>query len=108
MRGRLIAAGTVVLGVLMSAAPAYAQSTGQEPAGGAAIGEAIGATAGALVATALVVLLIVRHRGGRTDVLGRLGSWAERHTAVPAWASAPSMLLGLSLLVAVLGMYGDI
>ena len=108
MRGRLIAAGTVVLGVLMSAAPAYAQSTGQEPAGGAAIGEAIGATAGALVATALVVLLIVRHRGGRTDVLNRLGSWAERHTGVPAWAAVPSMLLGISLLVAVLGMYWDI
>jgi hypothetical protein len=32
MRGRLIAAGTVVLGMLMKAAPAYAQSTGQEPA----------------------------------------------------------------------------
>jgi hypothetical protein len=108
MRGRLIAAGTVVLGMLMTAAPAYAQSTGQEPAGGAAIGEAIGATAGALVATALVVLLIVRHRGGRTDLLNRIGRWAERHTGVPAWASVPSMLLGVSLLVAVLGMYWDI
>ena len=108
MRGRIIAVGTSALGALMYAAPAYAQSTGQEPAGGAAIGEAIGATAGALVATALVVLLIVRHRDGRTDVLNRFGRWAERHTGLPAWASVPSMLLGVSLLVAVLGMYWDI
>ncbi len=97
-----------MLGTLVAAAPAYAQSTGQEPAGGAAIGEAIGATAGALVATALVVLLIVRHRSGRTTVLSHLGSWADRHTGLPAWASVPSMLLGASLLVAVLGMYWDI
>jgi hypothetical protein len=108
MSGRIIAAGSAALGTLFAAAPAYAQSTGQEPAGGAAIGEAIGATAGALVATALVVLLIVRHRGGRTDVLNRVGGWAERHTGLPAWASLPSMLLGVALLVAVLGMYWDI
>jgi hypothetical protein len=85
-----------------------AQSTGQEPAGGAAIGEAIGATAGALVATALIIWLISAHRGGRTGVLERFGAWAERHTGLPAWASVPSMLLGVSLLVAVLGMYWDI
>jgi hypothetical protein len=108
MRGRIIAAGTAVLGALVAAGPAYAQSTGQEPAGGAAIGEAIGATAGALVATLLVVALIVRHRAGRTGVLERFGNWAERHTRLPAWASVPSMLLGVSLLVAVLGMYWDI
>jgi hypothetical protein len=108
MTGRIIAAGTVVLGALVAAGPAYAQSTGQEPAGGAAIGEAIGATAGALVATALVIALIMRHRSGRTEALNRLGNWAERHTRLPAWASVPSMLLGASLLVAVLGMYWDI
>jgi hypothetical protein len=108
MGGRVIAAGVVVLGTLLSAAPAYAASNGTQPAGGAALGEAIGATAGALVATALVVLLISRHRGGRTDVLNRFGRWAERQTGLPAWASVPSMLLGVSLLVAVLGMYWDI
>jgi hypothetical protein len=108
MRGRIIAAGTAVLAALVAAGPAYAQSTGQEPAGGAAIGEAIGATAGALVATLLLVALIVRHRAGRTGVLERFGNWAERHTRLPAWASVPSMLLGVSLLVAVLGMYWDI
>jgi hypothetical protein len=104
----MITAGTTVLGTLVAAGPAYAQSTGKEPAGGAAIGEAIGATAGAVVATALVILLISRHRAGRTDMLHRFGRWGERHTGLPAWASVPSMLLGVSLLVAVLGMYWDI
>ncbi len=108
MGRRLIAAGTAAAGALFSATPAYAASNGTQPAGGAALGEAIGATAGAIVATALVILLISRHRAGRTDVLNRFGSWAERHTGLPAWASVPSMLLSVSLLVAVLGMYWDI
>jgi hypothetical protein len=108
MVGRSLALVTTVLGTLLAAAPAYAQSTGQEPAGGAAIGEALGATAGALVATALIALLIARHRSGRWSALKRLGDFAERHTGLPAWSSVPSMFLGISLLVAVLGMYWDI
>ena len=108
MRGRIIGAGTGVLGMLLTAAPALAQSTGHEPAGGAAIGEAIGATAGALVATVLVVLLFRGHRNGSIGTLNSIGRWAERHTGLPAWASLPSMLLGVSLLTAVLGMYWDI
>jgi hypothetical protein len=108
MGARIIAAGTGVLGALLTASPAYAGAPGTQPAGGAALGEAIGATAGAMVATALVVLLISRHRAGRTDILNRFGKWAERQTGLPAWASVPSMLLGVSLLVAVLGMYWDI
>src|SRR5919201_2038449 len=108
MIGRIIAAGTTVLGTLAAAAPAYAQSTGQEPAGGAAVGEAIGATAGALVATALVVVLIRGHRNGSIGALNVVGRWAERHTGLPAWASVPSILLGLSILVAVPCMYWDI
>src|SRR3954468_12559335 len=108
MRGGIIGAATGVIGMLAAAGPAFAQSNGTQPAGGAALGEAIGATAGAIVATALIVLLISRHRGGRTDVLNRFGKWAERQTGLPAWASVPSMLLAVSLLVAVLGMYWDI
>jgi hypothetical protein len=108
MRRAGIAVGSLVSAVLVPAAPAFAQSTGQEPAGGAAIGEAIGATAGALVATALVAWVIAGHRSGRLKLLGRFASWAEQHTGLPAWASVPSMLLGISLLVAVLGMYWDI
>jgi hypothetical protein len=60
------------------------------------------------VATALVIYLIAGHRSGRITLLARIGSWAERHTGLPAWASVPSILLGVSLLTAVLGMYWDI
>ena len=108
MRGGIIGAAIGVVGMLVAAGPALAQSTGREPAGGAALGEAFGATAGAIVVTGLVIVLISRHRAGRTDVLNRFGRWAERQTGLPAWASVPSMLLGVSLLVAVLGMYWDI
>ncbi len=108
MRRAGIAVGSLFSVAFMHAAPAFAQSTGKEPAGGAAIGEAIGATTGALVATALVAYLIAGHRSGRIKLLGNVASWAERHTGLPAWAAVPSMLLGGSLLIAVLGMYWDI
>jgi hypothetical protein len=108
MRAVIIGAATAVFGMLGTAAPAFAQANTSRPAGGAALGEAIGATVGATAATALVILLISRHRAGRTDILNRFGRWAEGHTKLPAWASVPSMLLGVSLLVAVLGMYWDI
>jgi hypothetical protein len=85
-----------------------AQATGDEPAGGAAIGEAIGATAGALVATAAIALLIAGHRSGRIKLLGRAAAVSERLTGLPGWAALPSLILGGSLLTAVLGMYWDI
>jgi hypothetical protein len=85
-----------------------AQATGDEPAGGAAVGEAIGATAGALVVTAAIAFLIAGHRSGRITWLARVARAAERATAMPIWAALPSMLLGASLLTAVLGMYWDI
>jgi hypothetical protein len=85
-----------------------AQATGDEPAGGAAAAEAIGATVGALVVTCAMALLIAGHRSGRISWLSRLAAGAERATAMPVWAALPSMLLGVSLLTAVLGMYWDI
>ena len=85
-----------------------AQATGDEPAGGAAAGEAIGATAGALVVTVAIGLLIAGHRSGRISWLARVAGAAERATAMPVWAALPSMLLGVSLLTAVVGMYWDI
>ena len=109
MRGGIIGAATGVIGMLVAAGPALAQANGTQPAGGAALGEAIGATAGALVATALVVLAdLAPPRGPHGHPRTASARWAERQTGLPAWASVPSMLLGVSLLVAVLGMYWDI
>src|ERR687895_733853 len=86
----------------------FAQATGDEPAGGAAIGEAIGATAGAAVATALIAVLIAGHRSGRIKLLGRAAAFSERVSGLPGWAALPSVVLSVSLLTAVLGMYWDI
>jgi hypothetical protein len=108
MRLAATAISSAVVTALAGAPAAMAQSTGNEPAGGAAIGEAIGATAGALVATALIAALIAGHRSGRLTVLDRMGRFTERHTGLPAWASLPSLVLGVSLLTAVVGMYWDI
>ncbi len=84
------------------------QATGAEPAGGAAAGEAIGATAAAGVATALIALLITWHRSGRIDWLARVAAAARRATGLPEWAALPVLVLNVSLLTAVLGMYWDI
>ena len=84
--------------VLTHVAPALAQSTGKEPAGGAAIGEALGATAGALVATALVAYLIAGHRSGKLKVLARVASWAERHTGTVLEDGAAHALAGPAVL----------
>jgi hypothetical protein len=86
----------------------FAQATGDEPAGGAAIGEAIGATAGAAIATAAIAVLIAGHRSGRIKLLARAAALSERISGLPGWAALPSFVLGISLLTAVLGMYWDI
>jgi hypothetical protein len=86
----------------------FAQATGDEPAGGAAIGEAIGATAGAALATAAIAVLIAGHRSGRIKLLGRAAAFSARVSGLPGWAALPSFVLGISLLTAVLGMYWDI
>jgi hypothetical protein len=86
----------------------FAQATGDEPAGGAAIGEAIGATAGAAVATAVIAVLIAGHRSGRIKLLARAAASSERVSGLPGWAALPSFVLGIALLTAVLGMYWDI
>src|SRR3954451_9706261 len=78
------------------------------PAGGAAIGQVIGATAGALIATAALIWIIMAHRSGRISWVGKLAGLAERHTGLPGWASLPSTMIGVSLLIAVFGMYWDI
>ena len=79
-----------------------------EPAGGAAAGEAIGATIGALVLTGLMLAVLVPHRAGRPNPLGRAAASLENKTGMPGWAALPSAISGISLLVALVGMYWDI
>ena len=78
------------------------------PAGGGATGEVIFGTLGAALVTAAMLLLVSRHRSGRTQILRRLGAMAERQSGIPGWASLPLAVAGGALLIAVFGMYWDI
>src|SRR5215212_2690507 len=78
------------------------------PAGGAEISQVIIATAGAMVATAALLWIITAHRSGRIAWVGKASALAERHTGMPGWAALPSLFIGVSLLIAVFGMYWDI
>ena len=78
------------------------------PAGGAELIEVVAATGGALVLTAALIALAHLHRAGRTDVLRRAAGWAARQSGLPAWSALPSMLVAVSLVTALFGMYWDI
>jgi hypothetical protein len=79
-----------------------------KPAGGAAIDQVIIATAGAALATAIVYWLVRQHRAGGTGALTRVSAFAERVSGIPGWAALPNAVGGVSLIVALLGMYWDI
>src|SRR4051794_25332595 len=96
--------GALGAALLGPAGPALAAES-SKPAGGAAVGEVIGATSGALIATAILFGLGIAHRSGRSDLLRRAGAYAESKTGMPAWASIPTLIAGVSLLIALFGMY---
>jgi uncharacterized membrane protein YeaQ/YmgE (transglycosylase-associated protein family) len=78
------------------------------PAGGAAISDVIYATAGAVVITVLLFGPILLYKRGRFPALGRLAELEGRMTNLPGWAALPGTFLGVTLLIAVFGMYWDI
>src|SRR5437763_6180162 len=95
--------------VLLAAVPAAADAGSTPPAGGSAIGQVIGATLGAGVVTAGLLALAAGHRSGRVRFLGRAARWCSRAFGLAPWAALPiALLIGVSLLVAVFGMYWDI
>src|SRR3989440_5799807 len=94
---------------LIAGVPAAADAGSTPPAGGSAIGQVIGATLGATVVAAALLALIAGHRPGRVRFLGRAARWCSRAFGLASWAALPIVLLiGVSLLVAVFGMYWDI
>ncbi len=114
MRPRLLGrvCGAAVLAVLLSviaAAPAAADAGSEPPAGGGAIDQVIGATLGMGVITAALLALIAGHRSGRVRFLGGAARWCSRAFGLAAWSALPIVLLvAVSLLIAVFGMYWDI
>src|SRR4051812_46921776 len=109
-RRHLGAAASGLAAMLAGAAPAAAASGGQPPpAGGAAIGQVVGATLGMTVVTGALLAVVAGHRSGRIRFLGRAARWAGQATGVTEWSALPTMvLLAVSLLTAVFGMYWDI
>jgi hypothetical protein len=79
-----------------------------KPAGGAEMIEVVAATGGALLLTSALIALAHLHRTGRTDLLRRAAGWAARRTGLPTWSALPSLLVALSLVTALFGMYWDI
>src|SRR4029079_13234117 len=98
-----------LVALLAMAPTAFAQATSTAPpAGGAAIGQVIIATAGAMVLTSVLLILGIGHRTGRVGVLGRAAAFTERMSGLPGWASLPSLIAAIALIVALFGMMWDI
>ena len=88
MRNQALALCTALTAVLVAPAGAFAQAGEKaDPAGGAAIGEVILATAMAGVVSAIALLVVIGHRSGRVQFVGRAAAYSERLTGVPGWAS---------------------
>ncbi len=79
-----------------------------KPAGGAALDQVALATGMALAATALLGLLVLRHVRTEGGLLARAALVAQRVDRLPGWAALPGMVTGVSLVVALVGMYWDI
>jgi hypothetical protein len=78
------------------------------PAGGAAAGQVIGVTIAVTLFTAILIALGLGHRSGRVRVLERVSGRVARFTGLPGWAALPLALAGISLLIAVIGLYWDV
>jgi hypothetical protein len=86
----------------------HALAAANAPAGGAALDQVAIASAAATLITVAMLWLAIGHRNGRIRWVGRLAAYGERVTGLPGWAVVPSAIVGLSLLVALFGMYWDI
>lgn len=78
------------------------------PAGGAALGQVAAMSTAVSCFTALLLWLGLGHRSGRVRALRRASAAAERATGLPGWAALPLALAGVSLLLAVFGLYWDV
>ena len=79
-----------------------------KPAAGAALGQVAIATGAAMFVTVVLLWLGMGHRSGKVGVLGRLGSFSQRVSGLPAWAAIPSAMIVVSLITALFGMLWDI
>ena len=77
-------------------------------AGGAAIGQIIIATVMVSAILGGVAFFLLRHRAGRSTILADGADRIGKLLGLPYWAALPSVVLVVSLLSAVFGVYWDV
>ena len=92
----------------MPALAALTNAVADAPAGGAELSQVILATSFAMVGTAILFLVGLRERAGRTTPIGRLADFANRVSGLPRWVALPAAVSTGSLITALIGMYWDI
>ncbi|HET6817286.1 MAG TPA: hypothetical protein VFH66_08705 [Mycobacteriales bacterium] len=90
------------------ALPTQLLSAGIAPARGFPPAQVIPATIVAVLLTAAVAYGAWRYRQGRLPVLDRVANAAGARSGLPGWAALPSLMTGVSLLIAVFGFYWDV
>ncbi len=78
------------------------------PAGGAALDQVAIASGAAVLVTVVLMWLGLGHRSGKVALLGRLGTFSQRVSGLPAWAAIPAGIIVVSLITALFGMLWDI
>ena len=109
VRGGLTALTAAVGMTLLLPAAVFAQGgTGSPPAGGGETSQIFWGTVVMAAVSGLFLLLIRAHRKGKTRILDRLADLSKKESGLPGWAALPVTVAGVSLIIAVLGMYWDI
>ncbi len=78
------------------------------PAGGAPTQDLIAASIVGLIGLALAVFVAYRYRKGKMAPLRWASATSERIGGLPSWSVLPSLVAGISLLIAVFGFYWDV
>ncbi|WP_116042559.1 hypothetical protein [Amycolatopsis palatopharyngis] len=80
----------------------------QAPAGGAAVDQILIAMAMFFGIFLPVAVFVIRERGGRRTLIGRLADLVARWTGLPRWAGLPMGTAMLSGVAALIGVYWDV
>ncbi|WP_019144748.1 hypothetical protein, partial [Aeromicrobium massiliense] len=78
------------------------------PTGGAALDQVVGLSVAAAVITAVLGVLAWQHRTHRSDWLERVGDRLGARMRQPGWVAVPVVIVGASLIVALLGYMWDV
>ena len=82
--------------------------TTDPPAGGAALDQVIGLSIAAAIVTSLLLVIAWQHRTHRIEWFNNLGEKLGGELGSPGWVAIPTMFVGSSLIVALLGFLWDV